>query len=81
MININIEDEIKDDNFEFLNDLHSLNKDELVGLIYDFWKLTKDEAEKQIKDTVNFRQEEYGRLKMTQVNRLKILLKHAIENK
>lgn len=78
---INIENETKDENFEFLNDLHSLNKDELVGLIYDFWKLTKDEAEKQMKDTINFRQEEYGRLKMTQVNRLKIMTKFATENK
>lgn len=77
----NIGNELKDENFEFLNDLRSLNKDELVGLIYDFWKLTKEEAERQMKDTINFRQEEYGRLKMTQVNRLKILAKHATEKK
>lgn len=75
------EEELKDENLEFLKDLHSLSKDKLVGLIYDFWKLMKDEAERKMKDTVNFRQEEYGRVQMTKVNLLKVMAKMAWQEK
>lgn len=37
-----------------------------------------NESEKQIKNKINFRQEEYGRLKLTQINRLKILLENKL---
>ncbi len=66
---------------EFLNDLRKLNKDELVDLIHEFWTQLKKEAESGMNDKVGFMMEEFGRVKMTKVNYLKILAKFKSENK
>lgn len=76
-------DEIKLDeqSLEFLNDLRKFDKEELVDLIYDFWTTLKRDAENGMNDKVNYMMEEFGRVKMIQVNRLKILAKFKSENK
>ena len=76
-------DEIKLDeqSLEFLNDLRKFNKDELVDLIHEFWTQLKKEAESGINNKVDYMMEEFGRVKMTQVNRLKILAKFKLQLK
>jgi hypothetical protein len=76
-------DEIKLDeqSLEFLNDLRKFDKDELVDLIHEFWTRLKKEAENGMDDKGGYMMEEFGRIKMTQVNRLKILAKFKSENK
>ena len=76
-------DEIKLDeqSLEFLNDLRKFDKDELVDLIHEFWTQLKKEAESGMNNKVDYMMEEFGRVKMTQVNRLKILAKFKSENK
>lgn len=76
-------DEIKLDeqSLEFLNDLQKFDKEELVYLIYDFWTELKSDAENGMNDKVNYMMEEFGRVKMTQANRLKILAKFKSDNK
>jgi len=78
----NKRDEIKLDeqSLEFLNDLRKFNKDELVDLIHEFWTQLKKEAESGMNNKVDYMMEEFGRVKMTQVNRLKILAKFKSEN-
>jgi hypothetical protein len=66
---------------EFLNDLRKFDKEELVDLIHEFWTQLKKEAENGMNDKVGYMMEEFGRVKMTQVNRLKILTKFKSENK
>jgi|688.fasta_scaffold478836_3 hypothetical protein len=68
-------DEIKLDEqyLEFLNDLQKLSKSELVDLIHNYWVGLRTESERQMNDKENYLQEEFGRIKMTEVNRLKIL--------
>ena len=68
-------DEIKLDEqyLEFLNDLQTLSKSELVDLIHNYWVGLRTESERQMNDKENYLQEEFGRIKMTEVNRLKIL--------
>jgi len=68
------QNELNDEYLEILNNLHKLSKEKLIKLISDFWLKTKQDGIKQNADKVNFRQEEYGRLKITQANYLKILL-------
>ena len=79
----NKRDEIKLDeqSLEFLNDLRKFNKDELVDLIHEFWTQLKKEAESGINNKVDYMMEEFGRVKMTQVNRLKILAKFKLQLK
>ena len=79
----NKRDEIKLDeqSLEFLNDLRKFNKDELVDLIHEFWTQLKKEAESGINNKVDYMMEEFGRVKMTQVNRLKILAKSKLQLK
>jgi hypothetical protein len=75
------ETKLNEQSLEFLNNLRKLNKDELVDLIQEFWVHLKKEAENGMNDKVNYMMEEFGRVKMTQVNRLKILTKFKSENK
>ena len=72
---------LDEQSLEFLNDLRKFDKEELVDLIYDFWTTLKRYAENGMNDKVNYMMEEYGRVKMTQVNRLKILAKFKSDNK
>lgn len=58
---------------EFLNDLQKLSKSELVDLIHKYWVGLRTESERQMDDKENYLQEEFGKIKMAQVNRLKIL--------
>jgi hypothetical protein len=67
------ETKLDEQSLEFLNDLLKFDKDELVDLIYYFWAQLKKEAENGMN--------EFGCIKMTQVNRLKILAKFKSENK
>ena len=71
---------LDEQSLEFLNDLRKFNKDELVDLIHEFWTQLKKEAESGMNNKVDYMMEEFGRVKMTQVNRLKILAKFKSEN-
>jgi hypothetical protein len=71
---------LDEQNLDFLNDLRKLDKEELVDLIYEFWTTLKLNAENGMNDNVNYMMEEFGRVKMTQVNRLKILAKFKSDN-
>jgi len=66
---------------EFLNDLRKLNKDELIDFIGDYWIALKEEAENGRKQKDVYMAIEFGNIKLTQVNRLKILAKFKSENK
>ena len=75
------EPELQTEFLDFSTNLNKLTKKELIDFIGDFWRTIKIEAINQIKDKNNFRQEEYGRLKMTQMNHLKYKLHYLVENK
>jgi hypothetical protein len=75
------ETKLDEQSLEFLNDLRKFDKDELVDLIHEFWTQLKKEAESGMNNKVDYMMEEFGRVKMTQVNRLKILTKFKSENK
>lgn len=75
------ETKLDEQSLEFLNDLRKFHKDELVGLIHEFWTQLKKQAENGMSDKVNYMMGEFGRVKMAQVNRLKILAKFKSENK
>jgi len=75
------ETKLDEQSLEFLNDLRKFDKDELVDLIHGFWTHLKKESESGMNDKVGYMVEEFGRVKMTQVNRLKILAKFKSENK
>jgi hypothetical protein len=66
---------------EFLNDLRKLNKDELIDFIGDYWIGLKEEAENNRKQKDVYMATEFGNIKLTQVNRLKIIAKFKSENK
>ncbi|MFW6008726.1 MAG: hypothetical protein ACOCP8_05600 [archaeon] len=69
------------ESLNFLEDLKSFKKDELIDLIFGYWYSLRNESEKQIDDNFNYGMEEYGRIKKVQVNRLRVLTKFKLENK
>ena len=75
------ETKLDEQSLDFLNDLRKFDKDKLVDLIHEFWAELKKEAENGMNNKVGYMVEEFGRIKMTQVNRLKILAKFKSENK
>ena len=75
------ETKLDEQSLDFLNDLRKFDKDKLVDLIHEFWVELKKEAENGMNNKVGYMVEEFGRIKMTQVNRLKILAKFKSENK
>tara|TARA_R110000796_G_scaffold243407_1_gene365963 strand:- start:1231 stop:1449 length:219 start_codon:yes stop_codon:yes gene_type:complete len=63
-------------------ELNQLEKSELVDLVYDYWNQLKTQSENQMNDKENYMMEEYGRIKMTEVNKLRNMLHHKlIQNK
>ena len=75
------ETKLDEQSLDFLNDLRKFDKNELVDLIHEFWTQLKKEAENGMNDKVGYMVEEFGRIKMKQVNRLKIYTKCKSENK
>ena len=75
------ETKLDEQSLEFLNDLRKFDKDELVDLIHEFWTQLKKGAEYGMDDKVGYMMKEFGCIKMTQVNRLKILAKFKSKNK
>ena len=59
-------------------ELDQLGKSELVDLVYDYWSQLKTQAENQMADKENYMMEEFGRVKMTQVNKLSIMLQYKL---
>lgn len=62
------------DEIEFRENLNKLTKLELVEYIHNYWCALKTESENQMNDKVNYMQEEFGGIKMTQVNKMWHLL-------
>jgi len=60
-------------------ELDQLGKSELVDLVYDYWSQLKTQAENQMADKENYMMEEFGRVKMTQVNKLSIMLQYKLD--
>jgi len=75
------ETKLDEQSLDFLNDLLKFDKEELVDLIHEFWTTLKKDAENGMNDKVGYMMEEFGRVKMTQVNRLKILAKYKSKDK
>jgi hypothetical protein len=59
-------------------ELNQLDKSELVDLIYDYWSQLKIQAENGMSDKESFMMEEFGRVKMTEVNKLRNMLHHKL---
>jgi hypothetical protein len=59
-------------------EINQLDKSELVDLIYDYWSQLKTQAGNGMNDKENYMMEEYGRIKMTQVNRLRNMLQYKL---
>tara|TARA_R110002020_G_scaffold473317_1_gene702410 strand:+ start:715 stop:930 length:216 start_codon:yes stop_codon:yes gene_type:complete len=62
-------------------ELDQLDKSELVDLVYDYWSQLKTQAENGMNDKENYMMEEFGRVKITQVNRLRNMLHHKLNQK
>jgi len=60
---------------DFLNDLQKLTKKELINYIGTYWFSLRENAETDMNNKDYFMAEEYGKIKMTQVNRLRNLAK------
>jgi len=59
-------------------ELNQLDKSELVDFIYDFFNQLKTQAENGMNDKENYLMDVSGRIKMTQVNRLRNMLHHKL---
>jgi hypothetical protein len=59
-------------------ELNQLDKPELVDFIYDYWNELKTDAENRMNDKENYMMEEFGRVKMTEVNKLRNMLHHKL---
>ena len=58
------------------------SKDQLVSIINKYWLLLKNSAESNMNDKINYRIEEFGRIRMTSVNMLRNLINyHASKTK
>ena len=63
-------------------ELEQLEKSELVDLIYDYWSQLKTQAEHAMRVDGNiYMMEEFGKVKMTQANRLRNMLHHLLNQK
>ena len=59
-------------------ELNQLDKPELVDLVYDYWSQLKIQAENGMSDKENYYCEDFGRVKMTEVNKLRNMLHHKL---
>lgn len=59
-------------------ELNQLDKPELVDLIYDYWTQLKTQADNGMSVKESFMMEEFGRVKMTEVNKLRNMLHHKL---
>ena len=59
-------------------ELDQLDKSELVDFIYDYWSQLKTQAENGMNDKDNYMMADFGRVKMTEVNRLRNMLHHKL---
>jgi len=59
-------------------ELHQLDKSELVDLIYDYWTQLKTQADNGMSVKENYYCEDFGRVKMTEVNKLRNMLHHKL---
>ncbi len=59
-------------------ELNQLDKSELVDLVYDYWSQLKTQAENGMNDRENYYCEDFGRVKMTEVNKLRNMLHHKL---
>ena len=59
-------------------ELNRLDKTELIDLIYDYWSQLKTQCECMI-ETENYVMEEFGRVKMNEVNKLRNMLHHKLK--
>jgi hypothetical protein len=59
-------------------ELNQLDKSELVDLVYDYCSQLKIQAENGMNDKENYMMEEFGRVKMTLMNRLRNMLHHKL---
>tara|TARA_R110000803_G_scaffold7362_4_gene23765 strand:- start:29878 stop:30087 length:210 start_codon:yes stop_codon:yes gene_type:complete len=62
-------------------ELNQLDKSELVDFIYDYWGQLKIQCESMIGDTENYLMNEFGRTKMTEVNKLRNILHYKLNQK
>ena len=62
-------------------ELNQLDKSELVDLIYDYWTQLKTQADNGMSDKESYMMEEFGRVKMTEVNKLRNMLHHILNQK
>ena len=63
-------------------ELEQLDKSELVDLVYDYWSQLKTQAEHAMRvDGDIYMMEEFGKVKMTQANRLRYMLHHKLNQK
>lgn len=82
LFNTSAEKNIKDeDENQFLSNLNKCTKDELIAIIHNYWTDLKIEAKNQMDDDVLYMADVLGRLKMTLVNRLKILVARYVKSK
>jgi hypothetical protein len=61
-------------------ELNQLDKSELVDLVYDYWSQLKIQCESMI-ETESYMMEEFGRVKMTEVNKLRNILHYKLHKK
>lgn len=66
---------------DFIDNLSKLSKDELIIYINDYYINLVTRAEIQMNDKINYRMDEYGRVKMTEANLLKNLLMLKVKDK
>jgi len=59
-------------------ELNQLDKSELVDFIHDYWNELKTNAENGMNDKENYMMEVFGRVKMTEVNKLRNMLHHKL---
>ena len=59
-------------------ELDQLDKSELVDFIYDYWSQLKTQAENGMNDKDNYMMADFGRVKMTEVNKLRNMLHHKL---
>ena len=62
-------------------ELNQLDKSELVDLIYDYWSQLKTQAGNGMNDKENYMMEEFGGVKMTEVNKLRNMLHHKLNQR
>jgi len=64
---------MEQENIEFIENLNKMNKKEIVDYIYNYWAELKIESKNGLGKT-DYCVDEFSRIKMTQVNKMKNLL-------